>query len=220
MKALLVSPEFWSLVGSLVSIILGAFAIVLSIYFFVQSKKTEQSISVSLAKIEAQTDALQKIAGRQLDRLTKYVTQSHNPATDDALAELIPVLKDLPKSLLGSRSDAITPTPGTEDAQELLIAYGALYFYIGQANFWSQLNLPSAAQYDPTQPIQSEAKTIVDLSAQDFNYVAEILGKKDVSKLNGTSIEPMVSRTKDFWRTTVRNSSDVFLLRGKQEAGQ
>mgnify|MGYP003587795725 CR=1 FL=1 len=117
MKELLITPEFWSLAGSIVSIVLGLFAICLSIYFFVQSKKTEQNISVSLAKIETQTDALQKLTGRQLDRLTKYVTQPKSSSTDEAMAELIPVLKDLPKSLLSAPSASTPPAQGTANEQ-------------------------------------------------------------------------------------------------------
>ena len=68
--------EIWSIVSSIVSVILGFFAIVISLWFFMVSRKTEKDVSNALAEIKTQADMLQKISGKQLDRLTKYVTEA------------------------------------------------------------------------------------------------------------------------------------------------
>lgn len=214
------SPEFWSIVGSFVSVLLGFLAIALSVYFFVKGKDTERLVSNSLTKIETQANALQKISGKQLDKLTEYVTQPQKGPIQESESEIVKILKELPNSL-GLLREGNTDTRTTDQLEkELALAYGALYFYIGQANFWSQLNLPAADEYDEEQALQSEAKTVVDLSAQDFNVVANILPTLKISEIEGSNIEPLVERTKEFWRTLVRNSSGVFLLREEQKKGQ
>jgi len=44
----------------------------LSVVFYFAGRNTEVRVSTSLAKIEAQTDALQKLSGRQIDKLLKH----------------------------------------------------------------------------------------------------------------------------------------------------
>ena len=66
------SAELWSIVASIVSVVLGFLAIAMSVYFFVVGRKTEREVSNSLIKIETQADMLQKLSGRQMDRLTGY----------------------------------------------------------------------------------------------------------------------------------------------------
>jgi len=191
----------------------------MSIYFFVKSKDTEREVSTSLAKIETQADALQKISGKQLDRLTDYVTQPTRNTDEVSKREIIEILKELPNTmglLQASKFDSQGRSP-EELEKELALAYGALYFYIGQTNFWSQLNLPSADEYDEDEALQAEAKTVVDLSAQDFNVVANTLPTLKINEIEGSNIEPMVERTKTFWRDLVRNSAAVFLLREQQK---
>lgn len=213
------SPEFWSLVGSGISIVLGLLAIVLTLLFFILGKNTESRVCESLTKIETQASMLERITGKQLDRLTKFVTQPQVSPSEKALTELIPFLKDLPTNLIKApNADQMQNVEALN--QELAIAYGALYFYVAQTNFWSQLNLPAAEHYDPDVPIQNEAKSVVDLSAQDFTAVADILVRiKPEERLSGTAVEPLFQRTKEFWRTLVRSSADVFVERGKQNQG-
>jgi len=214
------TPEFWGLVSSGISIIIGLLAIVLTIWFFVLSKNTENRITESLSKIETQASMLERISGRQLDRLTKFVTQPHTSTSEKALAELVPFLKEFPTSMIKA------PTEGqlqTVEAlkRELTWAYGALYFYIGQTNFWSQFDLPPAGDFDPKVPIQNEAKAVVDLSFKDFGVVAKILDNiKPEEMLAGTPIEPLVKRTQGIFRDLVKNSSDVFIQRAKPIEGQ
>ena len=69
--------------AAIVSIILGILAIVLSLWFYRQTKDTEKEVSRSLSKIETQAEMLQKITGKQLDRLTKFVTAPRREKDND-----------------------------------------------------------------------------------------------------------------------------------------
>lgn len=57
------------------SIALALVAIGQATYFFIKSKDSEKTVETALDGIRQQTETLQKIAGRQLDRLTKFVTE-------------------------------------------------------------------------------------------------------------------------------------------------
>lgn len=83
------TAEVWSVVSSIVSVILAVFAIGLSIYFFVETKNTEQRVTNSLAKIEAQAEGLQKLNAKWMDRLTRYVTEDRPAPTDPAVHNVL-----------------------------------------------------------------------------------------------------------------------------------
>jgi hypothetical protein len=89
-----ITPELWSLIASVVSVALGILAFTVSIYFFVQSRKSEAAVANNaLVKIETQTEILQRITARQTDRLTKYVTGLQPQRGEDPhLEKLIAVL--------------------------------------------------------------------------------------------------------------------------------
>ena len=131
------TAELWSVVASIVSIILGGFAVGLSVHFFVINRKTEKDVSNSLTKIETQAELLQKITGRQLDRLTKYVTAQRSGAIDEALPQLITILAELPQTIIAQTQQS---TSGNQDqlTDELIGCYIGLYFYVAQTNYWSQ----------------------------------------------------------------------------------
>lgn len=65
----------WSIVASIVSTLLAILAIGLSVYFFVIARRAESSIENSLTRIETQAEMIQKVTGRQLERLTKFITE-------------------------------------------------------------------------------------------------------------------------------------------------
>lgn len=89
--------EAINLASSIASIILAVIAIGMSVYFYTQSKNTETKVESSLESIKAQTDTLQKLTGKWMDRLTKYVTDS-NPY-DQTFIHIISALKELPTIL-------------------------------------------------------------------------------------------------------------------------
>jgi hypothetical protein len=79
-----------SFIASIVSLILSIVAIFLSAYFYTQAKNTEKAVSEALIEIKTQTGNLDKLTGKLLDRLTRFVT-SPQPmdATQEKLLEMI-----------------------------------------------------------------------------------------------------------------------------------
>lgn len=208
--------ELWSIVASVTSVLLALLAIGLSVYFFVINGKTEKEVSNSLTKIETQADLLSKITGRQLDRLTKFVTQPKSQS--DPLEEMIKVITELPRNLTSSlHSLQQYPTSANNDQllNELVTCYIGLYFYCAQANFWSQLNIPAEEEFDETNVVQNTARRIVNLSATDFDYVAKMLIKVDTARLQNSPVAHLLSETKQSWKDLVLNTKGVFDLRAK-----
>ena len=89
--------EIASIVGSIVSVIVGLVAISLAVYFYTQSKDTEGNVSTALASIQAQTEALQKLTGRWMDRLTRYATEAR--PSEEALVQLARAVVDMPANI-------------------------------------------------------------------------------------------------------------------------
>lgn len=58
----------------LMSMVLGGLAIWLALHFYTKSKDTERQIAVTLEGIKAQSDVLQKLTGRWMDRFMRHAT--------------------------------------------------------------------------------------------------------------------------------------------------
>ena len=213
----LTTTEIWSIISSIVSVILGMFAIFLSAYFFVVGRKSEKEVSQSLTKIETQADILQKITAKQLDRLTKHVTQGTKNPYDYILPNLVTVLAELPYT--------ITSTLRTENSNdneqlinEVVTCYIALYFYTVQTNYWSQQFLPSLNEFDESNDMHKTIQRIVDMSNGDFERIASILAnliKADINRLESNSLIGLLTETRDIWKDYVKSSTEVYAARGQ-----
>jgi hypothetical protein len=210
--------EIWSVVSSVVSVILAVFAMGLSIYFFVETKNTEQRVTNSLSKIEAQAEGLQKLNAKWMDRLTRYVTEDRPQPTDAAVPQLIQVLAQLPATLTAT----ITQHPDRDTqarlVDEIHTAYIAMYFYIAQTNYWSQFYLPGAAEFDENDEFHKLVKRVVDMSEADFSHIAGILGKCDPERLYRNPLAHLLTETKDTWRNRVRSTAEVFVARERSRS--
>ena len=207
------SAEFWSILASVISVILGVVAIAVSIYFFVTNQKTEKNVSNSLTKIETQTDMLQKITGRQIDRLTKFVTEPKSSIIDESLPDIISRLTELPQTMLAQ----IQQSAGTGDESQLpfdtISCYIGLYYYTAQTNYWSQLCLPDMDDFNQDNDFHQLAKRVVDLTASDFTFVANILKNFSAEEVESSQLKYLFDETQDFWKKYVRSSADVFISR-------
>jgi len=154
--------------------VLGLLAIGLSVYFFVIGRRTETSVAGSLTKIEAQADMLQRITGRQLDRLTRFVT-TRQPG-QEALPELLSILVQLPQNITASLQQVSTNQNQQQLIRELVISYIVSYFYSVQTNYWAQSYLPESDNFDKTNPVHLATRRILDTSAADFNRL-EVVAK-------------------------------------------
>lgn len=210
------SAELWSLVSSIVSTILGVGAVALSLYFFVASKRTEKEVASALTKIQTQTEMLQKLTGKQLDRLTRFVTTERQDPTTE-VTRLFLTFTEAIKPLSASIPPAEAGANADQLRAELLTCYIAMYYYAAITNFWSQLHLPAAAEFDETNEFHMMTKRAVDMSATDFDYMAGILGRCDERALTGSPLAHLLAEAKDQWRQWVRAAADVFIAREKAD---
>jgi hypothetical protein len=205
------TPDFWSIVASMVSVLLGAFAIALSVYFYTSGRRAEVSVSNAVTQIRTQAEMLQKLAGRQLDRLTKYVTEGATPTKGESLSQVEALISKLPAQL----TEALAKQTGPDNIEhlqvEVVTCYCLLYFYTAQANFWAQLSMPPIELFDPKNQFHAMVKRILDMSSVDFNTLANLLPRQDLRKIEATPAYQLVNEAKDQWRNCVRNTEQVFV---------
>jgi hypothetical protein len=207
--------EVWSIVSSIVSVILAVFAVGLSIYFFVQTKNTEKGVSSSLTKIETQADSLQKINAKWMDRLTRYVTENKSNPSDESIPKLMQIMAQFPQMITANFSQS--PHSDTQEklVNEIYSSYIALYFYIAQTNYWSQFYLPDASDFDDNNEFHKLVRRMMDISCTDFAHIAKILENCDQTKLKSSPLVHLLNETKDFWRYRIRSTADCFIEREK-----
>jgi hypothetical protein len=131
------------LVAGLVSIVLGVIAIWLSLHFYHQAKGSETAVGTMLADIRAQTATLERIAGRQLDRLTRFATQPRQE--DPQVSQLMVIFRELTAVAL-SPGDSEPQTEPLPDHVRAL--YNVLYFSALANIGWNRQLLP-ASQRSP-----------------------------------------------------------------------
>lgn len=179
------SVEVWSIASSIVSIILAILAIAAAFYFYDKGRTTDQSITNSLAKIEAQAESLQKLNGKWMDRLTRYVTTERPPGPlDQQLPNLIAVLTQLPQAITMKISQPQSSDQPEHLIEELITCYIVMYYYMALTNFWAAGYLPDAAEFDDKNDFQQMTRRIVDGSCQDFGHMAKLLGSMDQKRLS------------------------------------
>jgi hypothetical protein len=211
------TPETWSIISSVVSVILAFFAVAISIWFFLVGRNTEKDVSNSLTEIKTQTEMLQKISGKQLDRLTKYVTEPKNVSQSESFNEILKVVAQIPISLSSTFQQNSNSADTAVLRAELISCYIALYFYTAQTNFWSHINLPDAGDFDAENHFDATCKRITDMSSTDFAYMANILVKFDAGELSSNPLNHLLEETKENWRNFVLNTAQVYEQRAGEE---
>jgi len=178
--------EIASIVASIVSVILGLLAIALSLYFYTQAKGVETNVQLALEAIKTQTNTLQSLSTRYLDRLTKYVT---TPRDDSAqTAELIvTTIREIPNIVLSLRPPSDTSGEAAL-RRELLDAYIVLWHYSGTANIWIAAGyLPSPEHFIEADATHNRIRQIVDNSARDFRYLDALIDEVDLSQIQASN---------------------------------
>jgi hypothetical protein len=209
--------EAASIVASIVSCIMALVAIAMSVYFYTQSKNTETVVKASLEGIRTQTDALQKLTGRWMDRLTRYVTTPQEP-TIETQHQLLIAIKDLPRDIASK-----LPVPSQASAQQDLLresvaCYCALYYYTAVANWWAQSCLPPIQDFDRNPEYSQFVKKAVDESYRDFSIMAQTLDKVDRSLLASVPLKNLADKARDEYKAFVRDSTGVYAWRAERDA--
>lgn len=216
--------EAISLAASLMSLVLGGFAIWLSFQFYTKGKDAETQGARTLEGIRAQTEALQKLTGRWMDRLTRYVTEPK--PTDENLLTLVSTIADLPTTILAHLH--VQPPPRGEASNEwreelvgdLVSCYIGLYYYTGLTNLSNQALLPEAQEFDPESEGHSLIQRIVDGSAADFRYMENVLGKVDHTMLRASPYQNLLQEAYSTFRPSVRTSAEILSERTTNEETQ
>jgi hypothetical protein len=194
-----------------ISLVLGGFAIWLSVYFFMKAKDSEKEAAMTLEAIRVQTDALQKLTGRWMDRLTRYATEPR-PA-DEGLMMLVNTMANLPTTILTHlRVHTATEAAPSNEAliAEMVDCYIALYYYIAIANVSTQPILPNNDVFDNAVPEHVGIRRVVDQTSTDFDYIARILAGVNESRLKASRVRHLLDEAKVSWRPLVRNADGVW----------
>ena len=178
--------EIVSIVAGFVSILIGCMAVALSLWFYRQTKDTEKAVSGSLIKIETQADMLQKITGKQLDRLTKFVTDPKKEQSEEQFTKIFQIIAQLPQMMLPQPASTEATITKTYEIQ----MWVALYFYSAQTNWLSTTSLPEQSEFDSDNAYHAHIKRIVDLSAADFRNAATALSKYGEAALKACVNQP------------------------------
>lgn len=209
--------ETWSIASSIASIMLAVLAFGFSFYVYDKSKTTDQSITNSLAKIETQAESLQRLSGKWMDRLTRYVTTERPPGPlDQQLPQLIAVLGQLPHAITMKISQPQTSDPPTHLVDELITCYIAMYYYSAQTNFWAAACLPDITDFEATNEFHQTTRRAIDVSCQDFQHMANVLGSIESSRLQRNPSFKLLEETRDLWRLHVLSVSEIWAQRMKQ----
>jgi len=203
-----------NIISSVASLVVSVGAVALAIVFYMGGRNTELRVSTALAEIKAQTDALQKLSGRQIDKLMKHAFEAtkSEPSTE-ITHQLLLILKDMPYALTSSVDKTHKES---YDEQFIITLYIVLYFYTAQTNYWAQFYLPSSGEFDINDQFHQLVKRIVDSSCDDFGHAAKFLSTVDVNKLKSNSLVNLLDETKDNWRYSVKSTADIFIQKEHQ----
>src|SRR5262249_15048645 len=140
--------DAWGMAANIASLALALISIWLSIHFYVSGRQTESAVRDALTEIRVQTNMLQQLAGRQLDRLTKFVTTREDKSGMDSLRDAAAkFLAHVPQMLTTATTPTAKPETPAVVIEQLATAHMALYFYAIQANLFAQDNIPGPAQF-------------------------------------------------------------------------
>ena len=212
--------EVASIVASVVSTILAMVAIAMSVFFYTQAKNSESRVNCALEGIRTQTDALQKLTGRWMDRLTKYVTTAHGPQTESQYL-LISAIKDLPRDIASQLPIPSSTSQRQDLVREAISGYCALYYYTAVTNFWAQLSLPAAKEdLDPDSQSGQFIRASVDQSFNVFTAMARILDQTDQTLLAANPLRHLADRARDHYRNIFGDVETVYARRAACPATQ
>ena len=216
------APDAWGTASNITSVILAILAIALAIYFYVKSKDTEREVSTALAKIETQADALQKLSGRYMDRLTKYVTETQpNRAEHSAtqMAAIMQQLSQLPQTIAASVDQPPDTASHEQAVAELVNCYITIYYYAATTNYWAQMWLPGADTFDQDAVLDNLAQRAVDESYNSFQHLDNVihaLEENNPDMLNQSPLLGYLTATRNDLRHLVLPSAQVLI---RKQAG-
>jgi hypothetical protein len=188
--------------------ILSVFSIWLSAYFYTKSKSTETSVQTSLAEIKQQTDALQRLSGRMLDRLTRAVTEGRPDHEHRQMVLLVEAMRIFQP---GNAVPTNPPGAAGPSRTELIQIWACAYLYASISNVSCQALLP-----DGIADVSAELRRLVDMTSIDVATLENWLGAPD------ENWNPMARDLFDYtgasWRPHVRDTLGFYQNRQQADA--
>lgn len=197
---------YWSIGASIASIVLAIVAIFLAVYFYSQAKKTEKEVSSSLSKIETQADALGKISGRQLDRLTKHVTEQRTAESQPEIKALVEIATTISQGFAHN-----LPTAGAGDRIETLKYLIACYYYCGLSNYYAYMSLPPPSDFDDINQFHNLTKIVLDQSHNDVQFLRSQLANANRTDIEATGIAHLYDEAEKEWAPRSKDSAKSFV---------
>jgi hypothetical protein len=193
----------------LMSLALGGFALWLAWDIYSRAKESEKEAAITLEAIKTQTDSLQKLNGRLLDRLTRYAT-SPRPV-DEGIQMLITTIATLPATLLNhmgtqTGTTASATQPDEAAMTDLVACYIMLYYYSGLTNAAAQSTLPTKEMFETSPSEYAAIKRLVDMSASDFIYMKNIVNKVHPSRITASIYHPSYIEAENNLATIVHDT--------------
>jgi hypothetical protein len=208
--------ETISIAAGIASLVLSILAISLSAYFYTQTKNTEKDVAGLLEGIRAQTDALQRIVGRQMDRLIRGVTEQPEGGIR-IVYEVLAAIKEIPGSVTNLLQQ---PSSAAQAAQQWYIeaikGYIGAYYYAALANIAHQYYLPPLDQLQEGDIL----KRIVDTSHADFVMLDNWFATLDAQELRKNPLWHLYSEAHDVHKTNVKESTMVYQERAATARAQ
>lgn len=192
----------------LMSLAVGGFAIWMSLHMYTKAKDSEKATAVALEGIRSQSEALQKLTGKWMDRFTRHATEPR-PA-DEGLMQLVQVVASLPTTILDVVRSPRTPNPAPQQVQEFVNSYIGLYYYTALSNVLAQSILPDENEFDPTNDLHVGVQALVDRSAADFAHMAKVLTGIDRRFIEECPLRRLLDEAISQWRPGVLFTSQVF----------
>lgn len=198
-------PDWVGIFSSITSLVLGGIAIWLALHFYDKGKDTEKAVETSLTGIRTQTDVLQKLLGRQLERLTRAVTDQRTvavAASDSSGVDLTAILSAIHEAV----KDATTRDENRplDDPMDSLILVG---YYAAVANYWAQMMVPARAQLGDSELFRS-ATQAVDGTFADATAITQVLMNEYSDRLESTRWPHVLAHYRTL-APNVRNAEQV-----------
>jgi len=201
--------ESVSFAASIVSIALGLIAIAISLYFYTQGKNTEQRVTNALEAIKAQTDTMQRLSARQMDRLIKGVIEPDSSQSTIVFAAL-DLLRAIPENVASQLQTALRALHGRSMQPDAVVGYIGAYYYCAMANVVLQGYLPAFTE------LQSDntARPLVDQTFNDCNLLEGVLNEFQPQALQASSVFHLYQEARNRWKPLVKDSLTVYQQRG------
>ncbi len=199
-----------NLLSSIASLILSIIAIWLSLWFYEKSKNSEKNSEILLNNIKTQSESLERLTAKWMDRFTKYVT---NPKEADETVKLL--LSSFQKnSEIDNGLVSADQKVNEKISNEMIIRlYIVIYFYSSLTNISTQSYLPQLNQLEHDNIL----KNIVDASYSDVLEAESFLNQIDSAELNKNKLYSIYKLTKESYRSSVKDVTTVYAERERSK---